>query len=120
MQKKRSLRHLMMLISIAVLIAIAGCGSADRDTTSKNWRTGSQGIEMEFQDGAPPRSVYDGDRVDFVLEMWNRGAYPLSGEVYFTGFDPSIFVGIRPIMAVSIPETKTQYNDEGGFTVLRT
>ena len=115
MKKKESI--LLFLIILSAIVA--GCGASDSDTNIRNWRTGTQAAEMRFQQGSPPLSVYDGDRVDFVLEMWNRGAFPLAGELYYTGFDPSIFIGIRPVIPFSITETKTQYNDEGGFTVIR-
>jgi hypothetical protein len=103
---------------IAVLLAFAGCGKSDTETTSRNWKTGTKGLEMKFQQGSPPSSVYDGDRIDFVLELWNRGAYPLMGDLYLTGYDPSIFTGLREVTPISILDTKTQYNPEGGFKVI--
>ncbi|MFH1316760.1 MAG: hypothetical protein ABII01_04525 [Candidatus Woesearchaeota archaeon] len=111
---------LIFLLTIFVIITLIGCAGRDTDTTDRNWRTGSRGIEMRFQTGSPPYQAYDRDKIDIALELWNRGAEPLIGDIYLTGFDPSIFRGIttRPI-PFSILESKTQYNDEGGFDTIR-
>ena len=115
---KKKLTAFVLVILTALIIA--GCGTQDRDTNQKNWKTGNKGIEMNFQKGSPPISVYDGDRVDFIIEVWNRGAYPLIGDLYLAGYDSSIFTGLRDVMPLSILETKTQYNPEGGFALIRT
>src|SRR3989344_3121010 len=112
--------HKWIMIIVLASILLVSCGTGDRDETKANWRTGAQAIEMSFLQGTPPKVIYDGDVFDIAVEIWNRGASPLVGDLYLTGFDDSIFSGItkRPL-PLSIEQHKTKYNTEGGYQLIR-
>jgi|GEM_PF-4866773 len=114
-------RNIIIAIIFILVLGIAGCGGGGaEDTTASKWRQGNRGLEMSFQQGSPPTSVHSGDKIDVVINLWNRGAEPLSGELYLAGFDPSIFQGIPTTPApISIIDAKSRYNTEGGYSIAR-
>lgn len=75
---------------------------------------------MNFIQGAPPRVLYDDDPIDISVEIWNRGAAPLVGDLYFTGFDTGIFSGVSKYpQPMNINDHLTKYNPEGGYKIFR-
>lgn len=113
-------RNIILMTILFIVIGISGCGGGDGDTSASKWRVGNKGLEMSFQPGSPAKSVFDGDKIDIALDLWNRGAEPLSGDIYLTGFDPSIFQGIITSPGpFSIIDSKTKYNTQGGYVPVR-
>jgi len=106
-------------VLIILMVLLTSCTGRETDTTQQDWRKGTQAIEMNFIQGAPPSVVYNDDPIEFSVEVWNRGASPLYGYLYFTGFDDDIFSGMskRPIK-MDISDHKTKYNPEGGHDII--
>ena len=109
-----------MLFFVALAVLLVGCAAGGEEPSRAEWKIGTQALEMNFLEGTPPPVIYDGDPVDISLELWNRGASPLVGDLYLTGFDESIFTGIskRP-HPISIQDSRTRYNTEGGYDNFR-
>lgn len=85
-------------------------------------KTGMQGVEMKLLQNTPPSIIYDQNELIAILEINNKGNYPLQAQDCFiqvTGFDPNILTG-----GLNMPRScaenigtldgKTVYNTEGG------
>ena len=117
MVKKRTFILLLLLVLVSL---IASCTRTNKDTSEVEWRTGTKGIEFNFAKGSPPQIIYDGDRIDFIVEAWNRGVSPATGDIYITGFDQNIFLNLdrRDDFSFGPDETKTKYNEEGVYKII--
>jgi len=120
MQRSKGKTVLFTVLLILLVFLVSSCRGAERDITDRDWRVGTRAIEMNFIPGGPPRIAYDDDPFEIAVEIWNRGAAPLVGDLYLTGFDEDIFSGIskRPLR-ISIDEHRTRFNSEGGYDVAR-
>jgi len=111
-------RGIILLATAFALMLISGCAT----TTSTRdqgfvaeFRTGTQGLYLTFEQNMPPIKMYDDQPLEVVVRMENRGAYTLGGagdKLYLSGFDPTILTGISTF-GEQIPELegKTQYNE---------
>lgn len=82
---------LMILISLLILsIVIQGC---DRRRPIPTYYQGYQGLELEFLNNAPPRTVTENTILSIMINVWNKGAYTIpEGETYINlNFDPVYF-----------------------------
>ena len=119
---KRKLTSIILVILFALsLVYLSGCQQGGRDTT-ENYRTGTEGIRMNFLSNAPPNRVYEGNPLQVVVEVENKGAYPqdsdsFEGYLVFSGpTDASVNVGQRtkqipvdlPGRSYSFPKGGTQ------------
>ncbi|MBI2129334.1 hypothetical protein HYU07_03770 [Candidatus Woesearchaeota archaeon] len=94
---KKEIKILFAIILLAVLIA--GCSSYSKESANRpkeiKFHTGTQGVVMNFMKNAPPDRMFDGDKVDFVVEVKNNGAYPetdsFQGYLYISGYDVNAF-----------------------------
>lgn len=94
---KKELRILFAVTLLAFLIV--GCSSYSRQDADRpreiRFHTGTQGLVMNFMKNAPPDRMFDGDRVDFLVEVQNKGAYPetdsFQGYLYISGYDVNAF-----------------------------
>jgi hypothetical protein len=124
-------------ILIVLALFLFGCGSTQSSQEGDiNYKTGTQGVEMNFMDNMPANVVYDGDVFNIGMEMWNRGTEQVpDGVFYLSGFDRSIITAARdanmPVRSDVIPipndgsgvqftfmgdsDMRTQYNREGGY-----
>ena len=87
---------ILLLISL-FLIAACGKNSINPNVRSGgDYRTGSQGLEMNFVKNAPPYKIYTGDQLDIIVELQNRGAWPpddiFNGFLVIHGFDESAII----------------------------
>lgn len=117
-------KKLCILSCIIMIIFLCGClqeGAVTVDET--DYHQGTRGLEMYFIPNAPPNQVYDGDHLDIMVELKNRGAYPESdifdGKLEISGFD---FNAIRGSweggshIPVSLRGMSKEYPD-GGYEV---
>jgi hypothetical protein len=110
---------------LAILLVLIGCGSGpSQQNLKEDFHKGTQGIEINFVNNAPPSRIYEGDTVDIAVELKNLGAYPqknsLQGKLEITGFDPNSITGSWDggnMMPTNL-EGKSQYNPEGGYAVM--
>ena len=133
MQKKRLISFSVALL---VVLTLAGCGGAGRDrdqSSSVEYRRGSQGLELRFARNLPPPRIYDDQDFNVMVEVYNRGATTVSGgnsKLFLSGFDQSIITALQatssllgsPIGAQEGArvdmEGKSLLNPEGGFDIV--
>lgn len=107
--------HALLVLSIFSLIFIGASCSTTKEggrATGKNFRTGTDGLVMQFLGGNPPSQIMTGnDNIPIVIEVRNKGAYPSTnqqfrGDLFLSGFDPQI---------LKISPTKVQLSSEDLF-----
>ncbi len=114
-----------IIVILAICMMLAGCGSySSRDeNTDENYRTGTQGLAINFMNNMPPTKIYDDEPFQVVLEVRNRGATDIesgsNSKVYISGFDSNIIVGI-PSSGTAIEDLdgKSIYNRHGEYTTV--
>lgn len=112
-------------IFVLVLITLSSCqggmfgGGQAQPRPTAEFRTGSEGVRIQFMPNIPPSRLFDDQPFDVLMKVWNVGASGVGGandRVYISGFDPSIVTGIsafgQPIPRL---EGKTQFNLDGTF-----
>ncbi len=117
------MRKSILALGIIIAIILSGCrgtaGTQERPTFVTDFRTGSQGLAMRFSQNMPPTRLFSGEQLAVVLELENRGTYPVGGpgdRIYISGFDPSIISGISPAgEQIPMLEGRTQFITQGGF-----
>lgn len=121
-----------MAIFIVLGLVLVGCAprTTDRDLSTVNFRTGSQGLDMRYAQNLPPPRLYDDQEFDVMIEVYNRGATDISGgnsKVFLSGFDGSIISGVRATTTAFVGdygatleglEGKSQLNPTGDFETI--
>ncbi len=132
-----------IIILIAILLVITGCGSGTGgETSADNYFTGSQGIVMNFMQGAPPNTVlvdsetlttgdnrYTSDELSFGIEVKNLGAYPFTKNganyntaqptIYLSGYESTLVdIGQDKYAVHTDLEPKNEENPAGGYNVI--
>jgi hypothetical protein len=72
MKTKRT-KTIMMIMLIIVVIIIQGC--TNNRPTVINFYQGIEGIELNFLNNAPPRTITGGDEISIFIEVANKGAH---------------------------------------------
>jgi hypothetical protein len=113
----------LVILSLA-LLALVACQPAGRtEPKPQDFRSGTQGLVLEFVPNVPPFRIYDTEQAfNAQLVVHNRGAFEVGGpgdRVYLAGFDPNVITGI-PTTGVQIPriEGKSAFNSQGGQDVV--
>lgn len=114
----RPIRLLFMAFLVMALFYSSGCkgvfSPSDNIESQGTFRTGTQGIELRFVQGSPPSDVYEGDRMDAVVEYTNRGAFDIeSGYLYLSGFDKNYIRFDRTMLAGMRAKGKDEFNPLG-------
>lgn len=138
---KKNKKFIFVFLVLAVLIV--GC----RPPTSKgtgstsSYRTGTEGLVMNFISGAPPSSTFadeDDVEIPISIEVRNKGAYPTTSDdgwkgesvIFIGGYDKSIMgqwklgdaTVSKPSVSLSdkkeVLEGKSINNPEGGYDLL--
>lgn len=115
----------LLLSAFLALLFLIGCQTEqDVNVDETNYRTGTQGVVMYFLPNAPPDKVYDGDSMEVMVELENRGAYPESdifrGKLEISGFDPNAIRG-QWERGNDIPSTlrgRSRDYPDGGYEVM--
>lgn len=119
---KKSVIILIVVVSL-ILSACSGISSGfgrSRSTASPqefDFHTGSQGLVMNFLQGAPPTRIYEGDPLSILVDFSNKGAVNIEdGRLYISGFDRE-YVHLTPRSPPGLPsfraEGKSYYNPAG-------
>jgi len=86
--KHHHVNYSYIAILLVVLGLYAGCTSTSSSSNPSNYRTGSEGLYMQFLPDNM-RTVYDGDEAVLLLELGNRGTSNIEGgQLFASGFDP--------------------------------
>ena len=107
---------------LLVLLMIAGCEYAtDREDADEYYRSGTQGLQINFMPNMPLSEMYDDEPFNVIVEVYNRGATDIetgsNSRMFISGFDPTIIMGIENDGEVIAPlEGKTMYNNRGEYT----
>ena len=117
----------LVIILIFILLFSSACtkiGKITKKRIEEDYHTGTDGLEMEFMENAPPDKIYAGDNVEIVVELNNKGAYPdtdsFVGKLEISGFDTSAINGLWDggnIIPLGL-RGKTQYNPEGNYETM--
>ncbi|MDO8481016.1 MAG: hypothetical protein Q7S65_04325 [Nanoarchaeota archaeon] len=87
------------LVLLLVLLLTA-CGSSrnrnGEGISEKDYRTGTEGLQLTFMQNNPPDKVFAGSEMDVLVEVRNAGAYPdtdaFDGKLEIYGYDRKAFV----------------------------
>lgn len=132
--KKKVLLSVLLIALLTVSLLLAACnpspaaGERPLETAAalQIVKTGTQGVELEFQPDSPPSVIYDQNDLIALLEVKNKGNHDLQGQDCFVlvkGFDPNIISGgfSTPRSCaenMGVLEGKSIYNTDGGTNLL--
>jgi hypothetical protein len=104
--------------SLILLLILIGCvpfGEQSSDTffSDQTYRTGREGLSINFMENMPPTQIYSREPFTALIEITNNGASAVGNtgdRVYLSGFDTTIIQGI-PNTGIQIPkiEGRSQY-----------
>ena len=113
------MKRLAFLLMLLVLL------SCRQQVPETDYRSGTQGLAINFLPGSPPAKVYSGSPLGLALELRNSGAYDIDGEarIFLTGYDPEaisfhnlydrhVQMDVPPILG------KSPYMPDGGYEIL--
>ncbi len=105
-----------IFISI-ILIMIASCTPSNdggSNGINSEYRTGTQGLTMNFISEVPPDTVYNTYPLNVMIEYSNKGASPIdNGMIYLSGFDTEyVPLGPTPQQLEYLPG-KNIYDEKG-------
>lgn len=108
---KRGLIALFLVTSL-FLVACQDQGQSAQEQDVE-WRTGSEGLRLQFLEGSPPRQIYEGDPLQLTVEFTNRGAHDITqGRMYISGYDRSL-ITLTPDRYDFTAEGKSRFNPLG-------
>src|SRR3989344_7374669 len=119
-------RFYLLLGVLLLAIVISGCSAprGGEEPREFNFRTGSEGLVLQFPEGTPDRIFENDQQIKFTVEIQNRGAYPqfdeiggLNGFIWVGGFDKSV-IDLQPEqrqLDERALEGKSEINREGGY-----
>ena len=125
MKQKRDVRFIVL--GAVILLFIAGCEGDDGGTTTGGvprdpFLGGTDGLEIEFEEGAPPEEVTDGGEYPFqaVVRLKNVGEYGIkekNAKVNLIGFSPTDFDSEFSKLKVVVADALTarQRDSEGNI-----
>ena len=115
------------IISILGLFVIAGCQGGGKDNTGAAPRTpflgGTQGLEIKFIEGSPPKEVTDSGTFSFqsIVSLKNKGEFDLNKDqvkIDLIGFLPEDFGANQDDLSQKMPEdnpTARKRDSEGNI-----
>lgn len=93
-------------VALLCLFVLAACAQPTaEEPQAQDFRTGTEGVYMEFVPNLPPPRVFDNDPLSVLLQVENRGASDVGGgndRIFLSGFDNTIITGI-PTSGEAIP-----------------
>lgn len=114
-------RHLITIImAFILLIGITSCtglkNPSQKPALGETFRVGTQGIMLQFVQGSPPPDVYEGDRMDAVIEYTNKGAWGVQGGyIYLSGYDDHYLHFVPNLVVGFSAKGKDEFNPEGNI-----
>jgi hypothetical protein len=118
-------KHFAIVLSFLIVLSVSACSGGRNKAINigdENFRTGTEGLRLDFLPYSPPDKLFDDEDLKVRIEIKNRGAEDVLGsnnKVYLSGFDTSIITGI-PTTGIEIPdmEGKKFYNPDGDFDTI--
>ncbi len=111
------IRQCFVLLCIALVLA--SCQARKTEKADEDFRTGSDGLTINFLQNLPPARIYDEDEFNAAVEIANRGATEVGGvndKIYLGGFDHSLITGVSTYgQAIPLLEGKSAFNPKGTF-----
>lgn len=109
-------------VLLIIVVTLVSCQAKKTEKADEDFRTGSNGLTINFLQNLPPARIYDEDEFNAAVEIANRGATEVGGvndRVYLAGFDHSLITGIT-IYGQQIPmlDGKSAFNPKGTFDYL--
>jgi len=122
---KEDYKMIQKIITIVLLVLIAGCTTGiTQNNIPNDFHTGTQGIVLNIVQNAPPSKIYKGDHLTVSVELFNKGAYPASGnfqgKLEISGFDTSAINGAWD-NGNEMPADlrgKSMYDPAGGYDIM--
>ncbi len=118
-------RSVLIILFVFLILLLSGCQPREGELVD-NIHTGTEGISMNFIPNNPPNKVTasTGMEVNFALEIKNKGAAPLRGYLYFSGFAreilglPDMYIFPDPVnCGVDYIEPKSKFYTSGGTCI---
>ena len=115
------------LFIVGLLVFILACAQQrpediqEVSAVTKYVRSGTQGLQMNFVQDAPPRQIYDNADLVGVLELYNLGNYDLDENkcfIQFGGWDPSIVRGVNVRQICGDLPGKSEFLIDGGYSAV--
>jgi len=133
--KKSVSKVLLVCIITLTLLFLTSCGGkvsageepGDTAAVLQAVQSGTQGVDIEILQNAPPPLIYDQNELVALVEVHNRGNHDLTAQDCFiqvTGFDPNIIKGgMQTAQSCAsnmggVLEGKNVYNTQGGINQL--
>ena len=130
---KMEKKGFLIICLVLIILIFIGCKPTKTDGPSEvNYRTGTQGLVLEFPVDTP-NQIYEGDQnIRFSIDVRNKGAFPQSdelmdtiGHLWIGGYDSNLLT-ISPVPPANIDEGVdlsgeelegvSPYNLNGGHT----
>lgn len=134
------LRYTTFFFLVALAVSFAGCTGQPAEGENQlgnggwNWPgrnrntdtgqpsasdiySGTTGLEMTFVEDATPDTVFQGNGLVLLMELRNKGAYPIDGWVYLSGYDKNLITMDQTRVPISL-EGKSRFNLEGGYSTM--
>jgi hypothetical protein len=121
MDKRLLLWFLLLTFLAASCTTSQPQSSQDVSAVTRFVRSGTLGLDVQFQQNLPPPQIYDATDLITLLNIKNLGSQDLTGNQCFIqlgGFDPSIIRGINSRQLCGEITGKDVYNLEGGTGVV--
>ncbi|MFO8016619.1 MAG: hypothetical protein R6U32_05935 [Candidatus Woesearchaeota archaeon] len=104
----------------SILVSLFGCTGLtepeEDQSKRQTFRTGSQGLVLNFVRGSPPSDIYEGDRMDVAIEYTNKGAYDIEGGyIHLSGFDRNYLRFDRTMLTGIRAQGKDEFNPQGNM-----
>lgn len=120
------MKKVLVICIIILMLGISGCreGFGGRKEPVSGYRSGSQGLVVNFMPNYPRPQMFDDEPFDVILEIRNKGSQTIGfggDRIFLSGFDTGIITGIST-NGERLPsnfEGITEYNADGGYDTLQ-
>jgi hypothetical protein len=106
----------LFLTLCCLLLVLAGCSSGGGSATVEvrdDFRTGSQGLQLEFVRNIPPDEVFENSLITIGVNLHNKGAYDIDGGLLVLNYDND-YISLDSADSLRFDlEGKSQYTRDG-------
>ena len=110
-----------ILIGMCILILfVTACKSQDISSTiDVDFRSGTQGLNLDFLDNLPPAETFEGALFVIAAKLTNEGAYEARNiDIQLIGFDPFFFEMNTKLSSLAKLQGKELTNPNGEWAIL--